>query len=215
MLFMIARSLFSPRCLAAAAGLALAALAATAPLRAQSDKAEAFARCKTIADDKTRLRCFESAAETPTLPSTPSVQPLVPWRLIRSPNPRGGLDAVAVMRTADMAQSDLGFAGLMLRCSENAVEVVVVMTEPFPPRSRARVRIIAGGQDLRFDANVVPPFSALALPAEATSLADGPWQSLPRLSIEVEHDHTPIHGTVQLAGLGSALALLRSSCPSR
>jgi hypothetical protein len=192
-------------------------LAATAELRAQGAKADAFARCRTIADDKARLRCFESAAEPPSAPpAAPSLQPAAgPWRLIRSPNPRGGPDAVAVMRTADLAQSDLGFAGLMLRCAENAVEIVVVMTEPFPPRSHAKVKILAGGQELAFDASVVPPFSALALPPEVTVLADGVWQSLPRLSIEVDHDHSPIHGTVALAGLGPALALLRSSCPAR
>ena len=212
---MIAASCFPRRIPAAACVVAIALLTATAELRAQGDKAEAFARCRTIADDKARLRCFESAAEAPAPPAAPSMQPAGPWRLIRSPNPRGGADAVAVMRTADMAQSDLGFAGLMLRCGENAVEIVVVMTEPFPPRSRARVKILAGGQELQFDASVVPPFSALALPPEVTVLADGVWQSLPRLSIEVDHDHTPIHGTVALTGLGSALALLRSSCPAR
>ena len=57
------------------------------------------------------------------------------WRLVRTPNPRGGPDAVSIMQTAEPMRSDLDLAGLMLRCAERDIEVVVVLLKPFPPRA--------------------------------------------------------------------------------
>jgi hypothetical protein len=196
-------------------GLAALAFALFATPRVLAEDTDAFARCKTITDDAARLRCFESAADAHGTPPAPPLPAASDWRLIRSHDPRGGPDAVAIMRTADMARSDLGFAGLMFRCGEKSLEVVIVTTEPYPPRARATVKILAGGQTVAFDATVVPPFSALLLPAEAAALADGPWQALTQLAIEIDHDQTTVHGTVQLTGLASALATLRASCPAR
>jgi hypothetical protein len=189
-------------------------------LRAQDIKVDAFSRCRSITDDMARLRCFEGAADaphpqSPPAPSPPAAQAVGQWRLLRTPDPRGGADAVAIMRTADMAQSDLGFAGLMLRCGQGTIETVIVTTEPFPPRAQPKVKIVAGASEVRFDAKVVPPFSALLLPAEAIQLADGPWQSLARLSVEIDDGQNTIHGTIALMGLGPALTTLRTSCPAR
>jgi hypothetical protein len=181
---------------------------------AQSDNADVFARCRTISNDAARLRCFKGAVDAQA-PSAQGGQAVGPWRLMRSRDPRGGADAVAIMRTADLMQSDLGFAGLMFRCGDRNIEVVVVTTEPFPPRAQPRVKILAGKDEVQFDAAVVPPFSALLLPPETAGLADGPWQSLPHLSIEIDHNDATIHGTVGLEGLGSALAALRANCSAR
>jgi hypothetical protein len=208
------RRLPSPVGLMALAALAVVLLAIPRAL-AETDNADAFARCKTITDDAARLRCYESAADVHGTPPAPPIPAASDWRLIRSRDPRGGPDAVAIMRTADMAQSDLGFAGLMFRCGDKSLEVVIVTTEPYPPRAHATVKIFAGGQTVRFDATVVPPFSALLLPAEAAALADGPWQALTQLAIEIDHDHATVRGTVQLTGLANALATLRASCPAR
>src|SRR5262245_14711786 len=37
------------------------------------------------------------------------------WRLVRTPDPRGGSEAVSIMQTADVSRSDIDFAGVMLR----------------------------------------------------------------------------------------------------
>lgn len=209
---LVSASFHRPLFLLPMAAAAIAAFTVATPLRAENNSSDAFARCKTIADDHARLKCYEGAVDKDVVRSGAQD---TPWRLIRSRDPRGGADAVAIMRTADMTQSDLGLAGLMFRCGESNIEVVVVTTEPFSPRVQPRVKIVAGAREVQLEAKVVPPFSALLLPAEATVLADGPWQSLPRLSIEIDQAQNAIHGTVDLSGLGPALAMLRASCPSR
>src|SRR5271168_4825245 len=72
-------------------------------------------RCLAIADSAVRLRCFESAATDRQKPPRPD-GPVKPretgeWRLVRSPDPRGGPDAVSIMHTADVSRSDPDFAG--------------------------------------------------------------------------------------------------------
>ena len=62
-------------------------------------------------------------------------EPQSAWRLIRTSDPRGGPEAVAMTHVADASKSDMSLAGLMLRCSMNTrdVEVAVVTTVPFAP----------------------------------------------------------------------------------
>jgi hypothetical protein len=135
------------------------------------------------------------------------------WRLIRTANPQGGPDAVAVMHTADATRSDIGLAGLMLRCSEQDLDVVVVATMVFPPGAQPHVRLRAGEIETEFTATVVPPLSALLLPKEAAVLANEVWQSSPELLIEVEDQRMVIKGAIVLAGLRSAVATLQANCP--
>src|SRR5262245_15718687 len=48
------------------------------------------------------------------------------WRLVRTPDPRGGPDAVSIMQTADAARSDMDLVGLTLRCSDTGFDILVV-----------------------------------------------------------------------------------------
>jgi len=120
-----------------------------------------------------------------------------------------------MMHTADTTKSDLGLAGLMLRCSEHDLEVVVVTTIPFEPRAHPHLRLRAGSSDKTMDATVVAPFSALLLPKEAILLADGTWQAASELRIDIEDQPTAIKGAVPIGGLKSAMAILRANCPIR
>ena len=85
-----------------------------------------------------------------------------------------------------MRRSDLDLAGMMLKCGEHGTEVVVVALAPFPPRARPEVTISALGKEWRFAVSIVPPGAELLLPAEASHLAAGPWQSAPELSVQGE-----------------------------
>ena len=124
------------------------------------------------------------------------------------------------MKTADVTKSDIDLAGLMLRCGESNIEVLVVLVRPLPPRARPKVTVTVGGRTTSFIASVVPPGAELLLPLEATALASGPWQAAPELSVEVgavegDDQPTPIQGVVSLAGLGAALPRLQANCPSQ
>src|ERR1700733_4523674 len=74
------------------------------------------------------------------------------WHLQRTANPRGGPDAVSISHTADISRSDLDLAGMMLRCGEKGVEVLIVAVTPFSPHARPNVTIGANGNEWRFDA---------------------------------------------------------------
>src|SRR5262249_46418166 len=135
------------------------------------------------------------------------------WRLIRTPNPRGGPDAVSIMQAADPSRSDLGLAGLMLRCSQGSFDVLIVVLEPFPPRAHPKVKLTIGKTTSDFDAMVLPSGAALALPAAATKMFQGSGQVGAEVAVEVVADAVTLRGAISLAGLESALALLRSNCP--
>jgi hypothetical protein len=137
------------------------------------------------------------------------------WRLVRTPNPRGGPDAVSIMQTADAARSDIDLVGLTLRCSDTGFDVLVVFLKPFPPRTHPNVKLTTGGATVHLEATVIPPGTAILLPAEAGTMVKGPWQSSLELALEVNDDSTATRGVISLAGLGPALSLLASNCPSR
>jgi hypothetical protein len=170
-----------------------------------------FERCYAIKDDAARLRCYEhaSSASAPN-PQSQSTS-IGTWRLVRTRNPAGGSDAVAIMQTADVARSDLDLAGLMLRCGASDVEALVVVLRPFPFRAHPKVTVSSDGKNEDFTTTVAPPGTALLLPAEATSLVAGPWKSSPELAVEVD-DQSPIRGVISLAGLGAAYRMLVTNC---
>jgi hypothetical protein len=170
-----------------------------------------FERCRAIKEDSARLRCYEEAI--PNRSDKPSVAGT--WRLVRTPNPAGGADAISIIQTADISRSDLDLAGLMIRCAEPTTEVLIVLVRPFQPRAHPVVTIGAGGKRLDFTTSVAPPGLMLLLPPEANVLAAGPWQMEPEITVEVADERSPIHGVVPLTGLGTALRQLRLTCASK
>jgi hypothetical protein len=172
-------------------------------------------RCRQIADHAARLNCFEAARSDGAEGAPPTVTGVGTWRLVRTPNPRGGPDAVSIMQTAELARSDVGLAGLMLRCGESGVDVLIVLLKPLPPRAQPRVVLTARGSTVEFRATVIPPGAAISLPGEAAALVNGAWQSSPELALEITENDNTIRGVVPLAGLAPALALLMSNCALR
>jgi hypothetical protein len=170
------------------------------------------ARCSTISDNAARLRCFESLLPGRGQRAQSSTALPGGWRFVRTPNPQGGLDAMSVMHTADLARSDPDLAGLMLRCGEAGFEVLLVTIRPFSFRTRPMVLIGAQGAPTRFEATVAPPGSALLLPQEANGLAGGAWQSASELAIQVENGANTIRGVIPIEGLRSAVEVLAASC---
>ncbi|MBV9754876.1 MAG: hypothetical protein JO188_20335 [Hyphomicrobiales bacterium] len=132
---------------------------------------------------------------------------------MRAPNPHGGPDAVSIVHTVDISKSDADVAGLMLRCAPDGIEALVVVFDARPPSSRPWVKVRASGEEEKFEAKIVPPFTALLLPPEAAFLLTGPWRTADELVLEVEAEPAPVKGALSLVGLGAALDELRGSCP--
>jgi hypothetical protein len=137
------------------------------------------------------------------------------WHLLQSANPHGGPDAVSMIHTADTGRSDLDLAGLMLRCSEKGIDLVIVVVTPVPPQARPNVRIRANDQEWRFDASIISPGAELLLPMAAMSLTRSSWQSARELAVKVSSPERSFGGVIPIDGLAEALATLISKCPTR
>jgi hypothetical protein len=206
----------APYPLLAAAMISLAAAGCPSFGRAEVDNPVSFERCKSLTDQAARLRCFEEMAGSRAPRAKPDTASVSGWRLVRTPNPRGGPDAVSIMHTAEPSRSDIDLAGLMLRCGDSGFDVLIVLLQPFPPRAHPKVKLTTRGTTVELVATVLPPGAALVLPSEATALASGPWQSATELALEVvDNNAAAIHGVVSLRGLAPAVALLRANCPVR
>lgn len=134
------------------------------------------------------------------------------WKLIRSSAPDGGLSA-SIMKTAELSRSDPDLAGLMVRCgSRAAIEILVAVVRPFPPRSRPQVTITAGRNTRTFEGTVTAGGAAIVLPQEASVLAGEAWQMAASLDIVLMESSSEIKGTVALDGLRAAYANLIQNC---
>jgi len=185
------------------------------PVFAQAhDPSQDFEKCKVIADDQARLNCLKNLLPSASSDSAASVA-RDSWPLVRTPNPKGGADAVAILRTADTAQSDPDLAGLMIRCAEKSgLEVLLALVRPFPPRTKTDVVVITGTTQSVLHAEAASPGTALVLPIEATAFTSGPWRGLKELAVTIRHPEAEIHGMIPLDGVTSAIAKLSASCPS-
>ena len=167
-----------------------------------------------IASDQARLNCLKNIL--PKDSPDPSASPARDlWPLVRTPHPKGGPDAVAIMRTADTAQSDPDLAGLMIRCEEKpGFAVLLALVRPFPPRSKRDVVVTLGTTQSVLRAEASSTGTALVLPIEATAFTTGPWQGLKELAVTIKDPETEIRGVIPLGGLAPAMAKLSASCPS-
>lgn len=137
------------------------------------------------------------------------------WRLVRTPNPQGGPEAVSIMHVSDTAKSDFALAGLTLRCGGTGIEPLLIVLEPLATGSRPQVVLTAGSTQSQVEASAVQGGLALLLPPMASNLAAGPWQKSNELSVEIAIKPIPIRGIVPISGLSKALQTLTQICTSR
>ena len=135
------------------------------------------------------------------------------WRLVHTPNPSGGRDALSIMHTADTSRSDLELAGLMIRCSGSRAELAIIVLRPFPLRARLRVQLGKSGNETQFEATVGPPGTAVIVPGDPKTIVGQAWQNESELFVRVVDGQTAISGVVALPGLQSAFDQLMANCP--
>lgn len=209
------------------------ALLSAAPGHTQGAATESsIRRCLTISGETQRLQCLKDLmppqpqqpptnpqrdlANPPSAPldnsATTAGRPLPgDWRLVRTAHPQGGKDAISVMRTAEIAESDINLAGLMIRCGESTPETLVVLVRPLPPRAQPKVSI----EGRQFSGIIVSPGAAILLPPAVMALVETQWRARPKLVIDVEDDGAHTKGAILLEGLDHALATLRAACLAR
>jgi hypothetical protein len=135
------------------------------------------------------------------------------WAFTRTQGDKAGESFAAIMKTADIAQSDLDFAGLIVRCSpKGKIDVLIALIRPFPPRSHPQVTIASGSASQSFEASLTAAGAAVVLPDEVAAFAAGKWQSTPALTITVKENDSQIKGVVELNGLREAYNSLLVGC---
>ena len=175
----------------------------------QADLYSEFEKCRLLGDDQTRLACLKKL-----VPKTPE-ETDDSWPLIRTHDPRGGPDAVSIMRTADTTRSDPELAGLIIRCAEKSgLETVLALVKPVPPRSRRDVVVLAGTTQVLVHAEVTAAGTALLLPVESSTFTTGPWRNARELIVKIDDPEGEIRGVIPIGGAGPAIARLSATCPS-
>jgi hypothetical protein len=181
----------------------------------KNDAPDDFERCRIIADEQARLDCLKKLIPQSSGASDANRLP-EPWPLVRTPNPQGGPEAVAIMKTADTSRSDPDLAGLLIRCQEKpGFQVVLALVRPIPPRSKRDVLLAAGTTQSTLHAETSGSGTALILPIDATAFTTGPWQGMRELAVTIQDAEGDIHGVIPLDGIAPAMARLSASCPSR
>lgn len=132
------------------------------------------------------------------------------WRRVRSPG--GEFDATAFLRTADLDRSDPRLAGLMLRCGERGVEIVIVVVEPFPPRAQPKITLRVAKQQSYFVGSIIPAGAGIRLPVDGMKLANDSWLGSQEVEIKIADGDTAIEGIVPLSGLTAAIRALAATC---
>jgi hypothetical protein len=136
------------------------------------------------------------------------------WLFARAPIAGSDRTSVALIHAVDPLRSDIGIAGLMLRCGEHGFDTILVVVTPYPPSATPQVTIATGKGSRTFPASVLPTGAALALPAAASDLAWTAWRNEAELSISiVDHDST-VNGVIPIAGLDAGLRTLSAICPA-
>jgi hypothetical protein len=189
-------------------------LAVTTAVSAErSDISSEFEKCRMLWDDQARLACLKNLITKAPDESSAAGDA---WPLIRTPNPRGGPDAVSTMRTADTSRSDADLAGLMIRCAERpGLETLLALVRPLRPHSTPEVVVALGPTQVVLHAGATPAGTALVLPVEASTFTIGPWRNAKEISVTIKDPDGEITGVIQLSGIAAALAKLSASCPSR
>ncbi|MGV7217070.1 hypothetical protein [Bradyrhizobium sp. UFLA05-112] len=138
------------------------------------------------------------------------------WKFTRTQGAKEGESFAAIMKTADTTQSDLDFAGLIVRCApKGKIDVLVALIRPLPPRSRPQVTITsASGGSQTFEASMAGAGVAVLLPDEVAAFAGGKWQVTASLTVTVKEKESDseIKGLVALNGLREAFNSLLTNC---
>jgi hypothetical protein len=117
------------------------------------------------------------------------------------------------MQMANASQSDIGLAGLVVRCGETSVDVLIVLLKPFPPRTHPRVKLATRDSTAEVQATVLSPGVVISLPREAAALVHGPWQSSREVAVEVGEDNDLIRGVISLVGARTCSSASRVELP--
>jgi hypothetical protein len=140
------------------------------------------------------------------------------WQLVKTKSPTGGQDAISVMHVADSGKSDIGLAGLSLKCGQERqrIDVIVILLDRWSRTDRPKIVLTSPtGRAAEFEASVTQAGEALLLPKSASELVQNDWQSATELNVEIDGKAGQIRGVIPVSGLAAAVRTLLESCAGR
>jgi len=167
--------------------------------------------CHLIADRMRQAQCYETLKQIGGQSSKQSILPHG-WKLIGSPD--SGRREHSISHTGDFQSSDPNFAGMMLRCVDNRIEVLLIVIEPYPPQAAIDLTIKLGNSsESTYRSSVVPPGLMVLLPSEAAAIITGSRRPADELRVDLTDGTAPrTKGMVKLLGLEQAIGMLKSLC---
>lgn len=133
---------------------------------------------------------------------------------MKSRNPNGGGEIVSIMHAVDTTKSDLGLAGLSLRCGPIGPEAILILLDQVPSANPPAVTLQAGPTKTRVDASVLQDGRALLLPLAATTISNAARKGTTEVSVSIDTQPLAIAGVVPITGLINALSSLSVYCPA-
>jgi hypothetical protein len=134
-----------------------------------------------------------------------------PWHLGAEGQEKAGAGHT-IFRTAELAKSDPRLAGLILRCSKDSIEPVIVVVEPFPPGAQPKIILRVAGHESYFTGSILPAGVGIRLPIDGTKMVEGHWLSAKDVEVTITEGDVVIRGAVGLSGLPEEIAALRVEC---
>jgi hypothetical protein len=170
--------------------------------------------CRGISDLMMRKQCYATIDALSSKTTAEGMTLLEGWQLVRTPDPRGGADAISISHVADLQKSDPNLAGITLRCVDRQIELFIIVIEPYPPNIPINLTLNLGNSSaLTYRGSVVPPGVMVRLPPEAATAVFDRRSQPNDLNVTVAYGTAPITtGIVKLTGLEQALGTLKTLC---
>jgi hypothetical protein len=153
--------------------------------------------------------------DSPSRAAADSSDSLEGWRVVHTKAADGVTESTAILHVAELLKSDARLAGLMLRCSKQGVEPVIVVVEPFSPQAHPKITLRADDREFYFEGKPLPTGAGLRVPADGLDLVKGPWKGARELTIKISDGDAEVDGVVELSGLTNALQSLAADCPGK
>jgi len=170
--------------------------------------------CRVISDFTVQKQCYAIINTLSNKTNAQGQTLLEGWQLVRTPDPRGGADAISISHVADLQKSDPNLAGITLRCVNRQIEIFMIVIEPYPPNIPINLSLKLGNNSAStYRGNIVPPGVMVRLPPEAATAIFDRRPQFDDLNVSLAYGTAPVTtGLVKLTGLEQALGTLKTLC---
>jgi len=172
--------------------------------------------CRSISERSARIQCYETPGTSGNQTKAYGAMLASGWGLVRTSNPSGGVNMISISHAADTKKSDPNFAGMVLRCVEDQIEILLVVIEPYRPNVQIDLTIKVDSSLTSTKGNIVPPGIMIHLAPEAAKLIMEGQRAPDELDVTLASESDGItRGFIKLAGVEPAIVTLKKLCAAR